>query len=55
MLKELIDIESELHRATTLTNAMKIAISKSTAGKRDDMSGDQVVFSFQLDVGNEAT
>ena len=55
MLKELIDIESELHRATTLTNAMRIAISKSTAGKRDDMSGDQVVFSFQLDVGNEAT
>ena len=52
MLKELIDIESELHRATTLTNAMKIAISETTAGNRDDMSRDQAVFSFEIDVGN---
>lgn len=49
LLNELSAIEEKLRVATTLTNAIRIAVSETMEGNRDDKpSPDEVVFSVEL-------
>ena len=49
LLSELSAVEEKLRGATTLTNALRIAVSETMEGNRDDKpSPDEVVFSVGL-------
>ena len=51
VLKELIEIESQLRKATDLINGMRVAIGESMEGKRGDVGGDkEAIFSVTLDI-----
>lgn len=52
ILKELFSIQETLERATNLANGMRVAVSKTLDGVREEPDETPVLFSFEIDVSD---